>query len=78
MSHTCHVPGCGVEVRPALLMCGGHWRLVPKPLQDRVWRTYRRGQEVDKQPSADYLAAARAAIEAVMRAAGGRQGMLAL
>lgn len=63
--HKCHVPGCERHVDPARLMCGMHWRLVPRALQREVWRTYRPGQEKDKNPSREYLAAATAAIEAV-------------
>lgn len=48
-----------------MLMCYRHWSMVPRDLQARVWATYRRGQEVDKQPSNDYLDAALAAIHAV-------------
>jgi len=48
-----------------MLMCLPHWRLVPADLQREVYRTYRKGQEVDKQPSAEYLVAQRAAIRAV-------------
>jgi len=39
--------------------------MVPKPLQEEVWKHYRRGQEVDKDPSREYLVAARNAINAV-------------
>jgi hypothetical protein len=64
-AHTCHATGCTVAVPPHLLMCFRHWRLVPRPLQARVYATYRRGQEIDKRPSAAYLDAAKAAIRAV-------------
>lgn len=63
--HTCHAEGCEVGVAPKLLMCLKHWRMVPKPLQVQVWRHYRPGQENDKRPTAEYLEAARAAIDAV-------------
>lgn len=46
-------------------MCLRHWRMVPVELQRAVWATYRPGQEVNKQPSREYLEAARAAINAV-------------
>lgn len=46
-------------------MCRKHWALVPKALQRAVWRTYRVGQCDDKDPSADWLDAADAAIAAV-------------
>lgn len=65
MTHTCHAKGCRTSVRPELLMCARHWRMVPRALQLAVWRHYRAGQCDDKSPSADWLAAARAAIDAV-------------
>lgn len=65
MSHTCHADGCSREVPPRLFMCRPHWYLVPKPLRDEIWRHYRPGQEIDKQPSAAYLAVAKRAIAAV-------------
>jgi hypothetical protein len=48
-----------------MLMCYKHWRMVPKALQQRVWATYRPGQEVTKDPSPEYLVAALAAVDAV-------------
>jgi hypothetical protein len=63
--HLCHAENCTVEVPPRLLMCGKHWAMVPKPEQREVWRTYREGQEIRKDPSREYLLAARAAIRAV-------------
>lgn len=65
--HACHVPGCPQEVHPRLLMCYYHWRMVPFRLKERVWASYRSGQEIDKTPSDAYLVAARAAIDAVLR-----------
>lgn len=52
-------------IPPRLLMCPGHWRRVPRYLQDRVWATYVPGQEARKDPSKAYLDAAEAAIAAV-------------
>lgn len=63
-SHKCHVPGCSKTVPPHLLMCAAHWRCVPQHLRNRVWKFYRRGQEFDKNPSVEYLAAAKEAIKA--------------
>lgn len=68
--HLCHAEGCKEPVPPAMLMCYSHWRMVPVELKHGVWETYREGQEIDKRPSAAYLAAARAAIEAVARKEG--------
>lgn len=65
MKHKCHARGCDVAVLPRLLMCLRHWRMVPRPLQRQVWATYRPGQEVDKEPTGVYLAAAKAAIASV-------------
>lgn len=64
--HECHARGCATKVPPRLLMCGPHWRRVPKELQEAVWKTYRKGQEIDKRPTPEYLAAANDAIEAVV------------
>ena len=55
MKHTCHWPGCDVEVPPKMWGCKKHWFTLPKILRDAIWRTYRPGQEVDKNPSEDYL-----------------------
>ena len=46
-------------------MCSLHWRLVPLDLQKAVWAAYATGQEIRKDPSPEYLAAAAAAIDAV-------------
>lgn len=61
--HHCHVPGCDTRTKPELLMCGPHWKLVPKDLQRAVWRHYRPGQCVDMKTSAEWREAARAAID---------------
>jgi hypothetical protein len=61
MAHTCHAPGCTVEVPPKLFMCSVHWFMLPKPMRDRIWTTYRPGQEIDKKPSKEYVEAARVA-----------------
>lgn len=58
MSHRCHWPGCPVEVPPKLWGCRAHWFQLPKAIRDRIWATYRPGQEIDKSPSREYVAAA--------------------
>ena len=63
--HCCHIPACTVPISLTMLMCPKHWRQVPKPLQQQVWAHYRSGQEEDKNPSPEYLQAARNAINAV-------------
>lgn len=62
MNHLCHAANCKTKVPPKLLMCAKHWRMVPKDIQRRVWKTYRPGQERDKEPSDAYLHAQQSAI----------------
>lgn len=56
--HHCHWPGCETKVAPALWGCRKHWFMLPLSLRNKIWRTYRPGQEISKTPSAEYLAAA--------------------
>lgn len=63
--HTCHAKGCKTEVEPSKFMCLPHWRLCPAPMREAIKALYRPGQEIDKQPSSEYLAIAGAAINAV-------------
>lgn len=55
MKHTCHWPGCKVEVPPKMWGCRPHWFTLPKRLRDAIWATYVPGQEVRKDPSEAYL-----------------------
>jgi len=57
--HHCHWAGCRREVPPAMWGCKAHWFKLPLRLRNRIWKTYRPGQEIDKTPSAEYLAVAR-------------------
>ena len=57
--HTCHWPGCGKAVPPAMWGCSRHWFALPPALRNKIWGTYRPGQEITKTPSAAYLAAAK-------------------
>jgi diadenosine tetraphosphatase ApaH/serine/threonine PP2A family protein phosphatase len=68
--HHCHALACTTSVPPSMHMCRRHWADVPRPLQRALWAVYRPGQELDKHPSAAYLRAATACIEAVARAEG--------
>ncbi len=63
--HLCHAKNCTVPVPPHLLMCFKHWTMVPRNLQKLVWRHYRPGQEIEKNPTREYLQAMEFAIEAV-------------
>lgn len=58
MSHTCHWPTCNKEVPPAMWGCKYHWFKLPISLRNRIWATYRAGQEITKDPSREYLEAA--------------------
>ena len=63
--HFCHAKACNIVVPPKRLMCKRHWFMVPADLRKAVWREYRPGQEVDKEPTAEYLEAAQKAVVAV-------------
>lgn len=45
----CPVPDCGDEIDRTRLMCRGDWYLVPKQIRDRVWATWRSGQEASSR-----------------------------
>ena len=53
--HTCHWPSCSKQVPPAMWGCKPHWFKLPKYLRDKIWATYRLGQEIDMSPSEEYL-----------------------
>ena len=54
-NHRCHWPTCNEHVPPKYWGCGYHWKKLPVFLKRRVWATYRPGQEIDKNPSKEYL-----------------------
>lgn len=58
MKHICHWPTCKIEVVPALWGCGEHWFRLPMRFRRLIWKHYRAGQEIDKQPSKQYVAVA--------------------
>jgi hypothetical protein len=73
----CPVPRCPRRMPHYWLMCRPHWRTVPMLLKRAVWAAYHDGQEDDLSlVTPEYLAARRAAIEAVLekeqQAAGSR------
>ena len=57
--HHCHWPGCDKQVPPAMWGCKPHWFKLPKNLRDKIWATYRPGQEEDFLPSKEYIEVAR-------------------
>lgn len=65
--HRCHATGCDRPVDPRYLMCAQCWRRVPYSLKQQVLRCYRQGQEIRKDPTPEYLMAARAAIGSLER-----------
>jgi hypothetical protein len=58
VNHTCRWPGCTVDVPGGLWGCKSHWSALPQELRARISHTYRPGQEITKDPSPEYLAAA--------------------
>lgn len=64
-SHRCPADGCTRQVPNHMLMCRPDWCLVPKPLQDAVYRTWDRGAGAGTPA---HQAAIDAAIQAVSRA----------
>jgi hypothetical protein len=46
-------------------MCPKHWKMVSPKHQRDIWRHYRPGQEITKDPSLEYLGAMLVAIFAV-------------
>jgi hypothetical protein len=71
MTHHCHWPGCQRVVPPKLWGCREHWFRLPAHLRKRIWATYRPGQEKTKDPSAEYIAAAKAVQKWIMENAQG-------
>lgn len=59
--HHCHWTGCAAKVPPAMWGCRRHWYMLPIGLRNRIWRTFRPGQEQSKTPSREYVEAAREA-----------------
>lgn len=70
MAHTCHATNCRVPVPPTMWGCRKHWFMVPKPIRDRIWQTYRAGQCDDMSPSGAYCQAAKDAVIAVAKKEG--------
>ena len=62
-AHWCHANDCRKVILSALLMCGRHWAMVPRPIQRLVLKHYKSGQEQGEvQFSAEWNASADAAI----------------
>lgn len=63
--HLCHAIGCSAHVPPRLLMCPYHWEMVPADIKKRVKDHYRVGQCDRRDPSREWMNAAKAAVNAV-------------
>jgi len=59
MSHHCHATNCKINDPPEMFMCRRHWFSLPKQLRDKIWKTYRKGQCDDMNPSNAYCLAAK-------------------
>lgn len=70
--HHCHWPGCAEQVPPAMWGCKRHWFMLPVQLRNRIWATYRPGQEITMDPSREYLTAADAVQAWIQRRESGR------
>lgn len=64
-THFCNALHCQYKINHELLMCGKHWRMVPKRIQLAIWNAYRPGQYADQNPSKAWLQAAGDAIRYV-------------
>lgn len=66
-AHTCVAPNCTTELPHRLLMCPRHWRMVPGPLQSKLYRAYRKadasGRAILTQDYVDAVAECVAAVE---------------
>lgn len=56
MPHFCHAHGCRTPVPPRRFVCRVHWLALSPALRGAINREYRPGQEIDKKPSARYMA----------------------
>lgn len=65
MSHHCHAACCKKSVPPEMLMCKKHWFMVPRHIQQLIWKHYRVGQCDDQLITHEYAEAARAAVRSV-------------
>ena len=64
--HHCHWPGCTAKVPPAAWGCRKHWYRLPHAIRNRIWASFRPGQEQSKTPSRAYVEAAREAREWIL------------
>lgn len=53
-THTCFARDCARQVPNKHLMCPDHWKLVPRPLQDRIVTAWKYGLSNRCHPTDDY------------------------
>lgn len=41
-THRCAIEECPIEIRQSQLMCSGHWRIVPRPIQSEIYSVFRK------------------------------------
>jgi hypothetical protein len=41
-THRCAIEECPIEISRSQLMCPGHWRLVPRPIQQEIYSVFRK------------------------------------
>ncbi len=41
-THRCAIEECPIEIRQSQLMCAGHWRMVPRPIQHEIYGVFRK------------------------------------
>lgn len=58
-NHLCHWPGCNRQVPAAMWGCREHWYRLPQYLRNKIWATFKPGQEIFKTPSRAYVEVAR-------------------
>ena len=61
-THECPVIGCTKRVPNARLLCGEHWRALPKVYKNAIYAAYRPGQERTGCYSPSYARAVRAVV----------------
>lgn len=67
LEHYCHWIGCQKVVPPAMWGCKKHWYQLPKKFRNKIWATYRPGQEITKDPSPQYRAVLREVQEWIVK-----------
>ena len=65
-THKCPIETCTFEVPYSQLMCRGHWRLVPAPIQHEIYSCFRK-----RRGGPSHLAAIKRAIDSVKKTIAG-------